>query len=50
MAEGPVTVTLEQAWHYLMTLIGYKAPTQLAQASQQRRALRNLMAGRALWR
>jgi hypothetical protein len=42
-------LTLEQAWRYLMTLIGYRAPTQLAQAKQQRQALYRVMADRR-WR
>lgn len=37
------TLTLEQAWHFLMTQLAYKNPTAAGQGQYTRRVLAKLM-------
>lgn len=51
MADGKPTYTsLPQAWHALMTLGLQGNYVRAAQSLNTRRALRNYMAGRPLWK
>ena len=41
------TVTLEQAWHYLMSQYAFRNPGKIFQARLARQALANLRRGRS---